>query len=113
MAIQSSVLATFREKAKCRAPAKFGFAAAAILASTLGFASLGKNIALPLGDRDNPARVKEVEYMRRLDALVICWQHHHVARAIVSAGEERVARGFRILEMPEQDTGIRGFEIIA
>ena len=48
---------------------KFGFAAAAILASTLGFASLAKNIALPLGDRDNPARVKEVEYMRRLDAF--------------------------------------------
>ena len=72
-----------------------------------------ENIALPLGNRDDPARVKKVENMRRLDALIIGWQHHHMARAIVSAGEECAARGFGILEMLEQGLDIRGFEIIA
>ena len=96
-----------------RVPAKFGFAAAAILASTLGFASLAKNIALPLGHRDNSARVKEVENMRRLDALIVGRQRHHMARAIVSAHEERAARGFGVPEMPEQGLDIGRLEIIA
>src|SRR5580704_14292411 len=60
-------------------------------AASLGEIAHAKNIALPLGHRDNPARVKEVENMRRLDALIVGWKRHHMARALVSAGEERAA----------------------
>src|SRR6202045_4256179 len=81
--------------------------------ASLGEIAHAKNMALPLSDRDNPARIKEVENMRRLDALIVGRQHHHMACAIVSAGEECAARGFGILEMPEQGLDIRRFEIIA
>src|ERR1700730_1220455 len=82
-------------------------------AACLGEIAHAKNSALPLGHRNHPARVEQIENMRRLDALIVGWQRQQMAIALVSAGEERAARGFRILEMLEQNGGIRGFEIIA
>src|SRR5262245_31964938 len=77
-----------------------------------------QDVALSLGDRDDAARVQQIEDVTCLDALIIGRQRQAVAR-VVGAGrgptgrEQRLAFLFGIPEMLQQDFGVGVLEIEA
>ena len=86
-------------------------------ASPQAFANLthAQNVALPLGHRDDAARIEKIENMACLDALVIGRQRHEVALLLAvrpAGGEIFLAGGFRHLELLEQHRGVGEFEIV-
>src|SRR5450631_1780597 len=82
-------------------------------ATGLGEIANFQNVTLPLGHRDNPARVEKVEDVRGLDALVVGGQHHPFPIAVSAGLQQGPAFCFRVLEMLDQDASIRAFEIVA
>src|SRR3954451_6864585 len=76
-----------------------------------GFRQLAyaQDVALPLSDRDDAARVEQVERVARLDALVVSRQRHEVAARIARRGpagvEISTAGAFRHAELLEQHVG--------
>src|ERR1700727_2228182 len=87
------------------------------LAAGFGEFAHPQNIALPLGHRDDAARVEQIESVACLDALVVGRQRHQVlfaVSAILPAGREIfLASGFRHLELLEQHLDVGMLEIMS
>src|SRR5690606_41148308 len=76
------------------------------LAAGLGEVAHAQDVALPLGDGDDAARVEQVEGVGGLDALIVGRQHHAVRlalRPLRPGFEQGTALLLRVLEMAKQD----------
>src|SRR5262245_55737201 len=56
------------------------------LAAGLGELAHAQNVALPFRDRDHATRIKQIEDVARLDALVVGRQRHQVPPPVANAG---------------------------
>ena len=79
----------------------------------LGELADAQDVALALGDRDDAARIEQVEGVARLDALVVGRERHQMAVAGSAAFEQRPAFGLRVPEMLEEDRRVGVLEIEA
>ena len=68
---------------------------------------------MPLGHRDYPAGVKEIEKMAGLDALVIGWKSKQVTAFVTffSRLQKRLALPLCVIEMSFQQLCVGKFEI--
>src|SRR5204862_3885218 len=83
------------------------------LAAAFGQIADALDVGLPLGHRNDPAGIEEVEGMARLEALVIGGKGEFVVLACLALGEQGFAFPFGILEVPLQGSGVGKLEIVA
>src|SRR5262245_18239586 len=82
-------------------------------ASRLGKVAYPQDVGLPLRHRDHAARVEQVEDVRGLDRLVVSGKRKQMTRAFVAFGEQRLALGLGVAEMPQQELRVGLLEIVA
>src|SRR5680860_551940 len=82
------------------APARFGLEPRG--AARFGEITNAQDISLALGHGDNAAGIEQIEDVRGLDRLIVGGQHHEMALAPISFGEQRFALGFGIAKILEQ-----------
>src|SRR3546814_10270936 len=81
-----------------------------LLAAGLGQGAHAADVGLALGDRDDAARIEQVEDVARLHALVIGRQRHRPA-PVRAELQDRLALRLGVLEVPDQNIGAGDLEI--
>ncbi len=70
-------------------------------AASFGEFAHAQNIALPFSHGNHAARVKQIEDVRGLDALVIGGKDEQMTLAAIALLQQRLALGLGVGEMPE------------
>ena len=68
-----------------------------------------RDIALPFGHRDHPARVQQIEYVACLDALVVGRQRHFMAFVFLANLQTQIELFLSIIEVAKDPLCIGEF----